>query len=164
MKHCMECGDRLVLKECNHEGSVPFCPSCNTFRFPIFNAAVSCLILNPTQDKLLLIQQYGRPDNVLVAGYINKGEDAESTVIREIHEETGLTVSSSQYLRSQYYERSNTLMFNFLCVAESEDLSGINHEVDQAAWFSIDEAQKQIKPNSLAKFFLMAAFPEQRQE
>lgn len=158
MKHCMECGDRLVEKECNHEGSVPFCPSCQTFRFPVFNAAVSCLILNPNRTKLLLIQQYGRPDNVLVAGYITKGENAETTVAREIKEETGLTIHSCVYQRSQYYERSNTLMFNYLCVTDSEDLSGTNHEIDQAAWFSIAEARQAIKPNSLASYFLHTAF------
>ena len=43
-------------------------------------------------SKILLIQQYGKARNILVAGYVNKGESAEEAVVREVKEETGLTV------------------------------------------------------------------------
>jgi len=157
MKHCYECGTALTPKECEHEGTVPFCSSCNTFRFPIFNTAVSCVVFNKTEDKILLIQQYGRPDYILVAGYISQGEDAEQTVRRETKEETGLTVISHRYMKSEYYEKSNTLVFNYGCVVDSEDLSNINHEIDKADWFSILEAKEAIKKGSLAERFLLNA-------
>ncbi|WP_278690824.1 NUDIX domain-containing protein, partial [Clostridium baratii] len=44
------------------------------------------------------MQQYGRVDNILVAGYINKGEDAEQTLVREVKEETGLNIKDYQYM------------------------------------------------------------------
>lgn len=156
MKHCYECGTVLTPKECEHEGLVPFCGPCNTFRFPIFSTAVSCIVFNKTEDKILLIQQYGRPDYILVAGYISQGENAEQTVIRETKEETGLTVISHRYMKSEYYEKSNTLVFNYCCVVDSEDLSNINHEIDKADWFGIDEAKAAIKKGSLAERFLLS--------
>lgn len=156
MKHCYECGTVLTPKECEHEGLVPFCGPCNTFRFPIFNTAVSCIVFNKTEDKILLIQQYGRPDYILVAGYISQGENAEQTVIRETKEETGLTVIHYRYMKSEYYEKSNTLVFNYCCVVDSEDLSNINHEIDKADWFGIDEAKAAIKKGSLAERFLLS--------
>lgn len=162
MKHCYECGTVLTPKECDHEGLVPFCSSCNTFRFPIFSTAVSCIVFNKTEDKILLIQQYGRPDYILVAGYITQGENAEQTVTREIKEETGLSVISHRYMKSEYYERSNTLIFNYCCVVDSEDLNHINHEIDKADWFSIDEAKKEIKKGSLAERFLLNAVGSQK--
>lgn len=157
MKHCYECGTALTKKESEHEGLVPFCDPCKTFRFPIFNTAVSCIVFNKTEDKILLIQQYGRPDYILVAGYISQGENAEQTVIREIEEETGLTVISHRYMKSEYYEKSNTLVFNYCCVVDSEDLSHTNHEIDKADWFGIYDATAAIKRGSLAEKFLLNA-------
>ena len=73
---------------------VPYCPNCQEFRFPMFNSAVSALVLNPKKDKILLIQQYGHKDNIIIAGYVTKGENAKQALFREIKEETGLTISS----------------------------------------------------------------------
>lgn len=160
MKHCYECGTALTEKICDHEGLVPFCGSCNTFRFPIFSTAVSCIVFNKTEDKILLIQQYGRPDYILVAGYITQGENAEQTMIREVKEETSLTVIHHRYMKSEYYEKSNTLILNYCCVVDSEDLSNINHEIDKADWFSIHEAKNVIKKDSLAERFLLNALKD----
>ena len=39
--YCRECGTKLVPKELENEGIVPYCPSCGQFRFPQYNVAVS---------------------------------------------------------------------------------------------------------------------------
>lgn len=52
----------------------------------------------------MLIQQYGKPVYILVAGYINRGEQAENAVAREIKEETGMTVSHIKFNRTKFYE------------------------------------------------------------
>jgi len=111
------------------------------------------IVLNPTKDKILLIKQYGRDRYVLVAGYINKGEDAESTVKREVKEEMGLEVDELEFNQSQYFPPSNTLMINFSCVAKSEDFT-MNEEVDEAKWMSMEEVYDMIAKNSLAQSFL----------
>ena len=144
MKHCYECGAKLEMKALEGEGMVPFCPQCNTFRFPIFNVAVSAEILNPQKDKILLIQQYGKKRYLLIAGFVNKGESAEHTLVREIKEEVGLNVLEYKFMKSAYFAKSNTLIFNFACVVDSEDLSGMTKEVDSAAWFPFDEAKVRI--------------------
>jgi NAD+ diphosphatase len=154
---CKKCGQLLSKKICSDEGLVPYCIHCNEYRFPIFNTAISAIILNPSQDKVLLIQQYGRSDNILVAGYVTQGENLETTLVREIQEEISLPVHSYQYMGSEYYSGSNTLMCNYLCVADDEDLSHTNHEIDDASWFSFNEALSAIKKNSLAETFLKRA-------
>ena len=80
MNNCYECGSKLELKELKNEGFIPFCPNCKTFRFPIFNTAISAVIVNKDITKTLLIRQYNMGFDVLVAGYINKGENAESAL------------------------------------------------------------------------------------
>lgn len=145
-----------MMKEIDGEGQVPYCNSCGVFRFPVFSTAISTAVLNRDMNKILLIQQYNRPDYILLAGYVNKGEDAETTLIREVHEEVGLDVVAYEYMRSQYFAPSNTLMLNFISVAASEDLSQVSTEVDHAAWFTLEEAAGAIKKNSLAETFLLA--------
>lgn len=153
MKYCSECGSKLILKELNHEGLIPYCTSCNEYRFPIFNSAISCILLNKNKDKILLIKQYSKPFYILIAGYINKGENALETVRREILEEVGLNVNEIIFNDSEYYKPSNTCMFNFVCISETEDFH-LNHEVDEACWFSIEDAKRMIKDKSLAQKFL----------
>ena len=143
----------LIETECGIDGLVPYCPTCKQFRFPMFNSAISTIIFNPTKDKILLIKQYGKNFNVLVAGYITKGENAKETLIREIKEEVNLNVVDYTYNDNEYYQPSNTLMHNYAVVVDSEDFK-LTNEVDEAHWYSIEEARKQIKQGSLAHSFL----------
>ncbi len=161
MKYCYECGTKLTERFLEREGMIPYCENCRTFRFPIFNTAVSMEIYNPGRDKLLLIQQYGRKRYILVAGYVNKGESAEHAVAREVMEEVGLRVVEYKFNKSEYFEKSNTLMVNFACVVDSEDLSYMTDEVDKAKWFSIEDAKREIFHGSLAEKFLLGALEKE---
>lgn len=154
MKHCMDCGSLLTTKFLEKEGMIPYCNTCQKYCFPVFNTAVSMIIHDTTQDKILLIQQYGRPAYILVAGYINRGEDAEHAVRREIKEEVGLDVDAIKFNKSEFFEPSNTLMLNFICHTSHPEHLVTNDEVDSYAWFPLDEALQNIKPGSLAKRFL----------
>ena len=156
MKYCMQCGEKLTEKMLEGEGMVPWCPSCGDFRFPIFNTAVSMIVMNEARSKIILIKQYGRygrPDYILVAGYINKGEDAEDAVKREVFEELGLNVKDLHFNHSHYFAPSNTLMLNFTVTVEGKDPTP-NREIDSYSWFSPEDAKDNIKRNSLAQRFL----------
>ena len=151
----MECGTKLEDRFLKNEGMIPYCSSCEAFRFPVFSTAVSMEVLNPDRDKILLIKQYGKDRYILVAGYVNKGENAEDTVVREVKEELGLNVKELHFEKSEYFEPSNTLMLNFSCVVDSESLAHISEEeIDSCRWFSFKEAEANIAPGSLAGKFL----------
>jgi NAD+ diphosphatase len=156
MKYCIECGSKLELKPLAGEGLVPYCPQCQSFRFPVFNTAVSMVVLTEEKDNALLIEQYGREGFILVAGYVNKGESAEQTVKRELKEETGLDAFDLKFNKSEYFEKSNTLMLNFSCCVKDIESMQTNHEIDHAEWFSIEQARKNIRPGSLAQRFFEA--------
>jgi len=154
MRHCMQCGTKLEMKYLPSEGrEIPYCPVCGDYRFPIFNTAVSMIVENEAHDHILLIRQYGRDTFVLVAGYINKGEDAEHAAVREVLEETGLRVTSCRFNHSHYFAPSNTLMLNWTVTVESMDVHA-NEEVDSYQWFTVEEARANIRPDSLAQTFL----------
>ena len=150
----MECGARLTEKYHEQEKKmIPWCPVCGDWRFPVFSTAVSMLVMNADKSKILLIKQYGRDSFILVAGYVNHGEDAEHAVVREVMEETGLVVTSLRFNRSRYFAPSNTLMLNFTVTVAGESPTP-NREIDSYRWFTPEEAKENIKQGSLAARFL----------
>jgi NAD+ diphosphatase len=153
MKHCYHCGFKLELKELKNEGLIPYCPSCNEYRFPIFSTAISAVIVNKDITKTLLIRQYNMGLDVLVAGYINKGESAEEALYREIKEEVGLTPIYHQFQKTEYWPRSNTLLINFYCIVDDMNVT-ITDEVQSYKWFDIDEAYNIVdKTRLVGKFY-----------
>ena len=111
------------------------------------------IVMNEEKDKVYLIKQYGKDSYVLVAGYVNLGEDAEDAAVREVKEEMGLTVSTLHFNRSRYYPRTNTLMLNYTVTVKEHEPSP-NWEIDSWKCFSIPEARASIRPGSLAQSFL----------
>ena len=154
MNYCMECGTLLHVLPHGEEGLVPYCDTCAAFRYPVFNTAVSLLVLDERKENILLIRQYGRPAYILVAGYVNCGEDAEDAARRELMEELGLKALTVSFNRSHYFPPSNTLMLNFTVTVKKEDAHP-NREVDAWQWFSLSDAREAIKPGSLARAFLL---------
>ncbi|MBQ3253255.1 MAG: NUDIX domain-containing protein [Acholeplasmatales bacterium] len=152
MKYCYGCGEKLIEKNLKNEGLIPFCPKCNTYRFPIFSAAISAVIVNKDKTKTLLIKQYGTGKNRLVAGYINKGESAEEALLREMSEEIGVKPIFYKLQKTIYYEKSNTLMINFYVVLEDENITP-NYEIDEYQWYNIEDGLEGLKEALIAKKF-----------
>ena len=158
--YCRECGTKLVPRELENEGIVPYCPECGQYRFPQSNVAVSMIVVNEENDEILLIQQYGRPSYILVAGYVSRGEALEDAVVREVREETGMTVSRVKFNRTQFFEKSDTLMCNFTAFVKDASELDPNYEIDACKWFTRDEARANIRPDSLAEWFLVSYLEE----
>ncbi len=152
---CQKCGHKLISRFLENEGNIPYCENCGEFRFPMFNVAISAIVHDPSGEKIALIQQYGRTDNILVAGYLSLGESAEQALIREVKEELGLDVVKYHFNASEYFKPSNTLMVNFACQVSSDELTHCNEEIDHIEWYSKEEAREAIKPESLARKFLL---------
>ena len=153
MNCCPVCGARLELRPHPTEQPTLWCPRCRDYRFPLFSTAVSVILLDKTGRRMLLIRQYGESDPVLVAGYVDKGESAEAAVVREVREELGMTALRPRFLGSHFYAPSETLMLNFLAVAE-EDEARPNAEVDSWAWVPVEDAGKLVAPGGLAEILL----------
>ena len=162
MSYCEKCGTLLIEKELEHEGIVPFCPSCGEYRFPMYNVAVSMIVLNEENGKLLLIRQYGKDYFRLVAGYVNRTEALEHAVLRELKEETGMTARRIRFNRTSFFEPSNTLMCNFTVFVKDDSEMNPNYEIDSYEWFSPDEAAGNVRPETLAGRFLNAYLGEQQ--
>lgn len=153
LRFCPVCGEQLKLKPEREERLVSFCERCGDYRFPLFSAAVSAVVLDPEEQRILLIRQYGEADPVLPAGYVDKGETAEQALRRELWEELGLRIRSLSYRGSRYYAPSETLMLHFAVVADGTDVRP-NWEVDSWEWVEKEEARKRVRSCGLADQFL----------
>jgi NAD+ diphosphatase len=154
LNYCPQCGTKLIMKYLPTEGKeIQYCETCGDFRFPIFSAAVSMVVESADRGRILLIRQYGRPSWILPAGYINKGEDAEDAVKRELMEELGLETEEIRFNRTRYYPPSNVLMLNYTARVKDMPVNP-NWEVDEWQWFTREEARRNIRQASLAEQFL----------
>lgn len=158
--YCRECGQKLTLRYCENEGLIPYCAKCEDYMFPQFNIAVSMVVTNRTQNKILLAKHAEDDDFILFAGYIKKGENAEKTIPREIKEELGLEVVKAKYMSSRYHSKKEVLMLNFIVIVEDAPIKLKEDEVAEARWCTPDEAMELIRKGTTAEFFLGNAVRE----
>lgn len=163
MNFCPKCGNKLYLKELNNEGLIPYCNNCQKYHFETFSCAVIMIVINKDRTKTLLIQQYGKKRNILVAGYINKGESAESACVRELKEEVGLTASKLIFQKSEFHEKSNCLMLNYVVYVDDDNITS-NEEIDLYKWYDLKTAKTAIADGSLAQKFYLSFYEEMKNE
>ena len=158
--YCRECGEKLTLRFCENEGLIPYCEKCSGYKFPLFSIAVSMVVTNRTQDKILLAKHVEDDDFILFAGYIKKGENAEKAIPREIKEELGLEVVKAKYMSSRYHAKKDVLMLNFIVIVEEKALKVAQNEIAEARWCTPEEAVQLIRKGTTAEFFLNNAIKE----
>ncbi len=158
--YCRQCGQKLSLRFCENEGLIPYCSTCADYIFPQFSVAVSMVVTNRAQDKILLAKHVEDEDFILFAGYVKKGENAEKTVPREIKEELGLNVVKAKYMSSRYHGKKDVLMLNFIVVVEDGDIKLNTDEIAEARWCSSEEALELIRKGTTAEYFLQNAVRE----
>ena len=158
--YCRECGEKLSLRFCENEGLIPYCSKCEAYMFPEFPIAVSMVVTNRAQDKILLAKHVEDDDFILFAGYVKKGENVEKTIPREIKEELGLDVVKTKYMSSRYHAKKDVLMLNFIVVVEEKPLKLAEEEIAEARWCSNEEAVELIRKNTTAEYFLLNAVRE----
>ncbi len=158
--YCRECGEKLTLRFCENEGLIPYCAKCRSYMFPQFPVAVSMVVTNRAQDKILLAKHVEDEDFILFAGYVKKGENAEKTIPREIKEELGLNVVKAKYMSSRYHAPKEILMLNFIVVVEEQQIKIKQDEIAEARWCTPEEALQLIRKGTTAEFFLNNAVRE----
>ncbi len=117
-----------------------------------YNVGVGGAVVN--DGRVLLVRRAsrrGRGNWQIPGGFIEPDETIEQAVVREVQEEAGVTASVQGVLglRNRYDEdSSNSLYIIMLLNPVTGEPQPDNHEVDQAAYFTLDEirAIEQISP------------------
>ncbi|MFI5494783.1 NAD(+) diphosphatase [Actinoplanes sp. NPDC051859] len=72
-----------------------------------------------------------------LAGYVEPGESAEASVVREVREEVGIVLRSLRYEGSQSWPYPGSLMLGFTAEADRDQPIVVDpEEIDEARWFT----------------------------
>jgi NAD+ diphosphatase len=136
--HCPVDGTPTIVDPGGHSTR---CPKDGTEHFPRTDPAVIMLVTDP-DDRALLARNSAWPGRrvSILAGFVDPGESAEQAVIREVAEETSITVTNLRYLGSQPWPMPRSLMLGFRAEAPAGQAIAVDHdELAEAYWFSRDE-------------------------
>jgi NAD+ diphosphatase len=77
-----------------------------------------------------------------LAGFVEPGESAEQSVVREVAEETGLVVDTVEYVASQPWPFPASLMLGFRARCDPDAVPHpVDGELEEARWFTRDEVR-----------------------
>lgn len=155
-KFCPKCGELLSEKNIGDEGLIPYCVTCE---MPFFDWIPTCTISLVTDEtNRILLAKQGRANEVvrwgLIAGFMKKGESAESSAQREIQEETGQNGEDISFVKSYYYDQRGLLMLGFHAKVATADLVK-SIELEELGWFDFDEAFVMLREGSIAQQLLV---------
>ena len=138
-RHCSACGGMLRFVRA---GWLGVCEACEGEHYPRTDQAVIVAVTDG--ERLLLGRQASWPPRrwSVVAGFVEPGETLEQTVVREVHEETGVRVHAhtARYIASQPWPFPGSLMLGFIANAEPDEPVA-EEELEAARWFSAEEVR-----------------------
>lgn len=144
--YCPVCGTKLITRQMDDEGAMPYCDTCHRPRFDMFKTAVIGLVENDRGEVALIRQQtFSNRYESLVSGFVNTGEIAEDALEREIHEELGLGVSDIRPEGTHWFEPKGILMLGFFAKARGRAFH-LTKEVDAAHWVPLAQALRLVHP------------------
>ncbi|MDE2362051.1 MAG: NAD(+) diphosphatase [Hyphomicrobiales bacterium] len=140
-RFCSNCG---TPTDVGAAGWKRTCPHCKAEHFPRTDPVV--IMLAVSGEKCLLGRQPRFPKGMYsaLAGFVEGGETLEDAVRREIKEESGVPCGRVSYLASQPWPFPCSLMIGALAEAEDEKITIDRTELDDARWFSREEALKLV--------------------
>lgn len=135
-RFCPACGAATDLRDA---GWSRRCPSCGRDHFPRTDPAVIVAVESADGERLLLganAMWKGRTYSCF-AGFVEAGESLETTVHRELLEESGVRVRDVRYRGSQPWPYPRSLMLGFRAAAIDENAArGDGEEILDARWFT----------------------------
>ena len=132
---CPSCGARWIQNE-GEWGK--HCEVCGYGAYPPVSPCVIALVHNG--DRLLMTHKEGwGPRFGLVAGFVEPGETLEQCIVREVLEETGVTIHEAKYFASQSWPFPHQIMCGFFAAYASGDINVDKKELDDVRWFSAED-------------------------
>ena len=140
-KFCGRCGTPTELS--GNDRSMK-CPACGLLAYPRLAPAMITLVTRgpkgPDQEALLARGvAFRAPMFSCLAGFVEPGESLEQSVIREVREEVGVTVTNARYWGSQPWPFPHSLMIGFTAEWESGEIEIDPSEIAEANWYRRDD-------------------------
>ena len=142
---CSRCGQSTRITS---GGPARVCPQGH-YVFPRTDPAIITAVLDDEDRIVLARQRSWEPHRrSVLAGFVETGEPAEHAVVREVAEETTLTITSACYIGSQAWPFPRSLMFGY--VARATGTIDVGHdELAEASFLSRQEVSDQVNAGRL---------------
>jgi NAD+ diphosphatase len=139
---CANCGAKSIVAE---GGWKRECPACGAEHFPRVDPVV--IMAATCNGKVLLGRQKRWPAGMYsaLAGFLEPGESIEEGCARELFEEAGVVATNVRYHSTQPWPFPSSLMIGLIADVASEAVNVDGEELDEARWFTRDEAQALIE-------------------
>ncbi|AEB77175.1 NAD(+) diphosphatase [Clostridium botulinum] len=161
-RFCPICGRELDIRNSWDEGDVPYCPVDDTMFFDLPKPCIVVAVLKGNEVLLMKQSYIFKNSKVLVSGYVNVGENVEETVIREVKEETGITINNLKYLGSDVVKSSELLMLTFMADYVEGDIVK-SKEVEWVDWSNINNAISQMSEDEIGKTVIRKVLKEKEE-
>lgn len=138
-RHCPWCGAALKHAPASRE---LVCEECGKIVYPSIAPGIIAGVVDREANKILLTTYANRANArpALVAGFAEVGESLEDCLRREVREEVGLEVTNIQYVASQPWPYSDSLLVGFFCeVTGSRDIVLEEAELKRAEWVAPED-------------------------
>lgn len=144
--YCPECGKKLTARAAGDDGEVSYCDACETYWFDSFKSCAIVMIYNEKNEIVLCKQNYlSDVYMTFTSGYMQPGETAEETAIREVKEELGIDAENLTYTGTYWFGKNDMLMHGFIAYSPKCDFV-LSSEVDEAKWVSSQKVPEMIFP------------------
>lgn len=103
-----------------------------------FTVTAGALVFDD-KDRILLLEHVFRPDSRwgIPGGFLNKGEQPEVALRRELREEVALEVTDVEFLFARTLPRPRQVEIYFVCKPDGDPVPS-SFEIMKAAWFTTD--------------------------
>lgn len=146
-RFCPVCGNQTI----HQERIMKKCPVCGKELYPPISTAIMVLVRK--DDQILMVRSHTFKGNYygLIAGFLEPGETLEECVIREVYEETRLSIKNLKYFRSQSWPYPSGLMVGYVADYAGGELQLQKEELCAGGFFGKDNLPDIPKKLSLAR-------------
>ncbi|SUZ76587.1 uncharacterized protein METZ01_LOCUS29441 [marine metagenome] len=137
------------------------CQKCSNQFYPRINPCAIVLVVRGRKVLLARSARFRTGFYSCLAGFIEIGETAEETVLREVKEEVGICVNNVRYIKSQSWPFPSQLMLGFIAEYESGDIEPEPEEIEEADWYDIDQLPNVPHPGISVAGELIQYYSEQ---
>ncbi len=151
-RYCGQCGSGMQRHELNERARV--CPSCGHSCYPRINPCVIVVIVKG--DELLLARAHRFTNGMFsaLAGFMEAGESAEETLVREVREEVGVEVTNIRYVTSQPWPFPSNLMLGFIADFAGGEIKLQDDEIAEASFYRFDQLPFVPPTGSIARLLI----------
>jgi NAD+ diphosphatase len=131
-RFCSRCGAAV---ETDSDEYAAVCPRCALRSYPRISPVIIARVTRADEILLARPVRAGRRLYSVLAGFVEVGESLEDTVIREIGEEVGISVTDLTYFGSQPWPFPHALMVAFTARWAGGEISPDPGEIVDAGWY-----------------------------